>query len=513
MSTTTWTRHETTRRATRSAWLGTVALATLALAAPGATAEQPPLQLRPADGAVQIEWPAQPGADGYRVVRDGTVIAELAGDTTTYSDQDIVNGVLHDYRVDVIDSGAVQSLTAAVTTAAVDLTPPAAVDPVSVETHVADHGIALRVGASAALADDAAEYRFYVDGELAGVHVNGWANGWADADFGVGLIDDLLRFVEVEVIDRAGNASLRRGFQLTPLDLDLPAMPLRLRASACGDGAVTLAWDVLDGAGGDAGVSFGIYREDELIATTSSTTHRVSGLAAGTPTDFHVVALDATGNPSPQSYTMTVTSLSSTISSRNRTLSCSIAIPDAAEIPPQPFLQRFGYDGRPEHQAASASGIMVRVLSQAGWEGRYAGYRLYLDGEPVRSGALTSDPVAVPFTGPGQPTITAELIDDHGQVSPRHSYALSAVEQLAPTAPQLPTPTSNADGSVTLTWQPVPGAATYRIDLDGQEVATVSEPTWTLTSSGPRVATVRIRAVDARGATSLPSSPLVVTTT
>jgi chitodextrinase len=88
---------------------------------------------------------------------------------------------------------------------------------------------------------------------------------------------------------------------LVAADTVKAVMPATLRA----DTSIRLAWTA---ATDDTGVtSYRVYRDGALAGTASKTTLTVSGLSSAKTYTFYVVALDAAGNVSRTSNTLSVT--------------------------------------------------------------------------------------------------------------------------------------------------------------------------------------------------------------
>lgn len=120
---------------------------------------------------------------------------------------------------------------------------------------------------------------------------------WVNARDGAG--NQSTTAPEIRVTTPAGNSG----------DTTPPAAPGRPVASAVGAVGLTLTWPP---ATDDVGVtSYRVYRQaaplQTLIATVTGTTHTVTGLTPDTTYTYYVVALDAAGNVSPPSPTVTAT--------------------------------------------------------------------------------------------------------------------------------------------------------------------------------------------------------------
>ncbi|MEU4567637.1 glycoside hydrolase family 9 protein [Micromonospora sp. NPDC023956] len=131
----------------------------------------------------------------------------------------------------------------------------------------------------------------------------------------------------VRARDNAGNTSASSPVVAvtTPAgggpDTSAPTPPGTPTASAIGPTGLTLAWGP---STDDVGVTgYRVYRKtwpvDTLVATVPGTTYPVTGLTPATEYAFYLVAVDAAGNPSAPSPTLTVTTAPAT-----PTASCAV---------------------------------------------------------------------------------------------------------------------------------------------------------------------------------------------
>jgi chitodextrinase len=124
--------------------------------------------------------------------------------------------------------------------------------------------------------------------------------------------------------------------------------------------------------------------------------------------------------------------------------------------------------------------------------------------------SVTSLSATVPF-GAGPNTFTVRARNASGSSGPSN-----AVSPIPPPCPQLPPPTnlrttSVTCTSVTLAWNPVPGAARYDVFRNGALVVTVTATTATVPVSASTTYSFTVRARSATGLTGAPAN-LVATT-
>lgn len=471
----------------------------------------PVLAVTPADRAVGLSWNPVAGADGYRVLRSGSPVATVPAGTTRYTDAALSNNTTLAYTVEALVAGSTRPAAGAVRATPVDLTAPAPMTSLNVE--VLDGGVEVEWWADYDAATDQGEYRFYLNGELVGVQAS--TATWGAFSVG-GLVRGATHWLETEVVDRARNASVRRGTaRFVVVDTEPPAMPIGLRADWCSSGEVRLHWDTLGGASGDVATRYDIYRNNALLDSTTAAAYTATGLVPGVPARFTVAAVDADRNASPHSVALDVTTLAKG--------TCTLSTPPAAPVPPAPTL----YSAT--HQAARRIDSMLGAAPnrgtavhlnpvEDGQTRRYAGYRLLVDGAVVRTGALPGYglPVAVPLNGTdGTRRIEAELIDEHGQATSRRSLATATLARFAPATPTGLTVSASPGQPATLTWNPGsgPSPASYQVEVDGTTVATLAGQTTTYTVPAPQsltVQTIRLTALDASGRRSLPTAPALI---
>jgi chitodextrinase len=152
-------------------------------------------------------------------------------------------------------------------------------------------------------------YDVYKDGALLG--------STASTSYAVsGLTASTTFAFTVRAKDAAGNASVSSNTAsvttLTPTpDSTAPTAPT-LSASGTTTTTTNLSWS---GATDNVAVTgYDVYSNSTFLGSTSATTYAVSGLTAATAYTFNVRAKDAAGNVSPNSNTVSVTTLTNTVS-------------------------------------------------------------------------------------------------------------------------------------------------------------------------------------------------------
>jgi hypothetical protein len=256
----------------------------------GLTADQPVTASAPA-----LRWHAFKRATGYRIVRDGDVLATVR--QTHFTDTKLSDNGVHTYAVRAVRGRNLISRAAHVTVT-YDTRPPEAItDPLGGD-HLTDGAPEITwphvddVGPSGIKQYNIRRDDVYIASVPAG------QLSFTDTSVGSGTYSYTVR-----AEDNAGNKADEYSppEQIT-VDLSHPGTPTGLQASNT-DGVVTLTWDAAPDPSAIAG--YQVLRDGQQIATTSDTT------ASDTPPagshDYTVVAVDAAGNTSDPSDPASVT--------------------------------------------------------------------------------------------------------------------------------------------------------------------------------------------------------------
>ncbi|SDP65668.1 fibronectin type 3 domain-containing protein [Klenkia soli] len=482
------------------------------------------------DGQVTLTWTAntEPDLATYRVLRDGTEVATVAG--RSWTDTGLTNDRAYGYQLVAVDThGNRSAATTTVGATPTDLTPPAV--PSGLAAARGEQRVTLSWTANTE--PDLAGYRVLRDGrEVATV------TGTSYTD--TGLTDDQAYAYRLVAVDTHGNRSApTASVSATPTDLTAPATPAGLVAVR-GDGRVDLSWTANtepDLAG------YRLYRDGLLLTTVTGTSYADTGLTNDTTYRYAIAAVDTHGNASPTTSPVvpatptdltppaTPTGLVAVHGDGSVTLTWTAStdpdlatyrvLRDGTEIATVTGTgytdtavtndTAYGYqlvavDTHGNRSAPTGSvpatptdltapavptGLVavrgdgrVDLSWTANTEPDLAGYRLYRDGVLLTTVSGTS------YADTG-------LTDDT-----TYRYAIAAVDThgnaSATSAPSVPgTPTDltapatpaglvavRGDGRVTLTWTAgtEPDLATYRVLRDGTEIATVTGPAFTDTS-------------------------------
>ncbi|HEX7709026.1 MAG TPA: right-handed parallel beta-helix repeat-containing protein [Thermoanaerobaculia bacterium] len=155
------------------------------------------------------------------------------------------------------------------------------------------------------------------------VHRNGsvvanvTSTSWNDSNVAAGTS---YRY-HVVAFDAAGNRSsssniVDLALTASSVDTQAPTTPANLRVTGVTSSSASLAWNASSDNVGVVG--YRIYRGGSAIATTSSLSWTDSGLNGGTRYSYYVTALDAAGNESANSQTVSATTTKVTGSAKKR---------------------------------------------------------------------------------------------------------------------------------------------------------------------------------------------------
>ena len=405
-----------------------------------------------------VRWDAVADAVRYAIVRDGAVVAEVAGAT---SSTDEPEAGTHVYAVEALDAAGNRSARSATATADVDLTAPARPDGV------------VGSGASNQLpwvrwtpVDDAVSYQVSRDGVVVATVT--------DPEYRpASLPADGSYVFTVTARDAAGNRSAASDPVTVTVDTVPPAAVTGLDAVTPTAGAPSLAWTPVADA-----VAYRVQRDgDAAIEVTSATF--VDGAAGDGDHLYAVVAVDRAGNASPAATTDVLVDRTGpaapalTADARTRT-EPELAIGAVADA------DRFTIERDGADIATVAAGVLGATFRDTG-------------------------------AGEGTHTYRVRALDALGNPSARSAPAVVAVDRTPPAVPVAPAAASPTTGAPALTWTPAADAGTYVVLRDGSEAAEVADGAFTDAAQADGDHTYRLVAVDAAGNRSDPSSATVVT--
>lgn len=256
---------------------------------------------------INLGWTASidnTGIASYKIYRDAgaTPIATPTG--TTYSDTGLTALTLYSYTVSACDAASncsAQSLATSTTT----LDGQAPTVPTGLMA-VAISSVQINLSWTASTDDvGVTSYKIYQDGGATPIAT---PTGTSYND--TGLISSTTYSYAISACDAAGNCSPQSiTVSTTTPDTEAPTVPSNLIAIAVSTWQINLSWPA---SSDDVGVAnYQIYRDGGAIpvATPTGETYNDSGLTAATLYTYTASACDAAGNCSPQSPSVSTTTL------------------------------------------------------------------------------------------------------------------------------------------------------------------------------------------------------------
>jgi len=247
------------------------------------------LQAAPGNGTVALVWnPATDnvGVTGYRVYRDGQLIASPAG--ALHTDAGLANGHAYTYAVAAVDAAGNVSASAtigATPKSSRDVTAPGA--PPAFTATPGDRQVALSWGAAS---DDVGVVYYELRRDGAAI---AFQEGRTFTD--TSLANGTAYAYTVLAIDAAGNASPVSSATATPADTAAPSVPTGLAATP-GNAQVSLTWTASTDNVGVTG--YRVYRDNVLIASPSTPYYSDSAVTNSITYAYKVVAVDGSANAS-----------------------------------------------------------------------------------------------------------------------------------------------------------------------------------------------------------------------
>jgi serine protease AprX len=292
---------------------GLVVLRNTASAPPATLPGAPTLAATGGDAKVDLSWsePSNGGAaiSGYRIYRGTTSGAETllttVGAVSAFTDATAVNGTTYYYEVAAVNT--VGEGPRSVERAATPRTVPGA--PTLTAATAGSAQVTLAWSAPASDGGAAVTgYRVY-RGTTSGTKTLLTALGAVTTYTDTSVVNGTTYFYEVSAVNTAGEGARSNERSATPFapDTTPPATPARPTLPVAGTNQLALDWAP---ATDNVGVtSYKLYRNGVLRATVGDTQFLDSGLAAGTTYSYALRAVDAAGNESPLSSTLSAKTL------------------------------------------------------------------------------------------------------------------------------------------------------------------------------------------------------------
>jgi chitodextrinase len=439
------------------------------------------------NNAIHLTWTASAdnvGVAGYTVYRNGIPVGTTA--SLFWQDIGLAPTTTYAYTLAAYDvAGNTSPLTAVVngrTTSVPDTTPPSVPGPVT-GAAMSSVQIELNWGRST---DNVkvVGYKVFRNG-VAVAQVTGTA--YSDT----GLMPATTYAYSVAGVDNSGNVSAHSApvsVATAPRDTQPPSVPGDVSAIA-GRDIVYLSWTA--SSDNVAVVAYHVFRNGVKIATPAVFAYQDTTVKASTSYTYQVLAADANGNLSGLSLPVTVTT---------------------------PDTQPPSVPGAPAGTAVSTTQIRVSWPPSVD-NVKIAGYRIFRNGSLVTS-RLETQYVDNGLSASTAYTYTVVAVDSSGNESapsPGCTVTTLAPDTLAPSAPAITAIAAMSTTQVNLAWSVSTddrGVAGYSVFRDGVKIgSTVSATGFADTGLTPSTSyTYAVRAFDAAGNESAPSSPKTVNT-
>ncbi|MCI0432871.1 MAG: fibronectin type III domain-containing protein, partial [Gemmatimonadetes bacterium] len=219
--------------------------------------------------SIVLNWNASTdagsGLAGYRIFRDGTLIAEVVSSVLTFSDTGLEPNTQYAYLVRAFDGDGNVSDDSNVTSAttAADTTPPSVPTGLTA-TATGSQSITLDWNASTDTGGSGlAAYRLYREGMLLTAVAAG-TTSYTDPT----VLPDTSYSYRVSAIDNAGNESTPSAAAgaTTPADTVAPSPPSGLTAVPVGATRIDLTWNAATDTGGSGLAGYRVFRDGTEIA-------------------------------------------------------------------------------------------------------------------------------------------------------------------------------------------------------------------------------------------------------
>lgn len=257
--------------------------------------------------AATLSWSANPadqGVTGYRVYRDGALVASPTG--TTYSDNALRPATSYSYTVTALGAGGTSPASGVlrITTSADKLPPSVPGSPRASAT--TSYQVTLTWSASVdAGGSSVASYRVYRSSTLIAT-VTAGATSYGDTLVSAGTKYSY----SIAAVDTVGNASARSASvsatTLAAKERTAPSKPTGLRVTATTSSTITFGWTASKDNVKVAG--YHVYRNGVYVGDSSTLSFQDTGLKARTSYSYSVVAFDTSANKSGNSSTLRATS-------------------------------------------------------------------------------------------------------------------------------------------------------------------------------------------------------------
>ena len=411
--------------------------------------------------SISLSWDAVSNASSYKVYRDNSLLVPVT--SNSFSESGLNDGT-YLYKVAAVNASGASSDTASISITVDDSSPHA---PTNLTATVSGDSVSLSWDA----ADSASSYKVY--------RSNIFLISVSSNSFSESGLEDGAYLYEVTSVNISGESTSKASVSVT-IDTSLPNAPTNLTATVSGD-SVDLSWGTVSDA-----TSYKVYRDGSLLGSVNTNSFNDSGLADATYT-YEVSSVGKNGEST------SAASVSATIYTS----------------PPN----------APSRLTATVNGDSVALS----WDtvSDATSYKVYRDGSLL--GSVSSNSFNDSGLNDGTYTYEVSSVGDNGESASTASVSATVYTSL-PNAPTNLTATVNGD-SVTLSWNAVSDANSYKVYRDGSLLGSVntnsfndsgladSTYTYEVSSVGDNGESAGKASVSATVYTALPNAPTNLTAT
>lgn len=277
--------------------------------------------------SVSLSWSAStdtggPGLGGYYIYRNGTLIGYVASSSLTYTDNSVTAGSTYSYTVEAFDNSTPTRIASPASAIVTDTTLKVVVVPPTAPTQVtakASSSTSVAVSWTASTDGSGPGLKGYFITRN-GVTLNPYLPVQTTSYTDTSATGGQSYAYKVQAQDVSGNFSAVSSASSTvttplPTDTTPPTQPTKLVATTVNASQINLSWTA---STDDVGVAnYTVWRSSGTasaikIATVTTTSYGNTNLSASTKYNYYVVAVDAAGNSSKPSTTVSAATNAST---------------------------------------------------------------------------------------------------------------------------------------------------------------------------------------------------------
>lgn len=438
-------------------------------------------------GTVDLSWGAVTGANSYIIFRDNSQIAQISG--TTFTDTGLQTLSTHTYTIEATDGTLVSAGADHITTTASDICGGVPTGPSSVDITASGSQGPLALTNSEPFTVE------WISQNSTNCTVSSGSlfSTGVPSEGSLGTIDSTHAYYPTVGGSRTFNINCagingpvsdsvivtRAAATSTPVIVPAPVVTATT-GTACG-GTIDLTWNSIAGA-----TSYQISRDGSQIAQISENTFTDTGLNINESHSYTVVAVTATDS-----------SQASNVATATSSDTCN----QGGGGTPQSSSVDITASGSQGPLALSAGqSFTVEWISQNATNCTVSSSNLFSTGVASEGslGTISPSHPYYPSAG-GSRTFTIVCAGVQGQISDSVTVTLPAIPQ-PPVAPTISNIATTCNGTVTLTWNTVATATSYKVFRNGTQIATVTTGSYTDTGlTASTLYSYTVKATNANG--------------